>query len=80
MSLYNYESEICNFIIAGKSYEEIAAFLRSRCVDRGASVANIRKICTELGINRRSNVHSEETIFSSVRCAVQQMNKDVISN
>ena len=44
----------------GKSYENVAKFIRDQGVNRAASIVNIRIFFTELGINIRINVQCAE--------------------
>ena len=57
----------------GRTYEDISVVLQRRGVSRGSSVANVRKYCTDLGINRRAGVVTDDALQSAVESAITQV-------
>jgi len=70
-SLEPYLDIISNMLRCGKTYMEISVRLQNTGVERGSSVANIRKFCREYGINPGSI--SDTELKAAVDTAVEEV-------
>jgi len=78
MALVEHLGLISDLIRVGKTYMEVSAHLQNLGVHRGASEANIRKFCSENGVNHRSGSMSNAELNDAVDSAVQEVSVCII--
>jgi len=79
MSLDTYRDVINCMVIDRRTYRDIADYLLSQGVVRGASEANVRKFCHENAINRRGSYVPDAELCAAVDTAVQEVRCHLLS-
>ena len=73
MALEQHREFILKKLSEGKTYQEISFDLKHAGVSRGSSAANLRRFCTEAGINPRADLVPQTEVEDTVEKAVLQV-------